>query len=146
MSENRIIRINYHLYDDIVKYAKEHLPEEACGLIAGKETEEGRLVEKVYFLTNVDHAEDHFTLDPKEQLAAIKDMRENGYKPLGNWHSHPSSPSRPSDEDIRLSFDKNASYFILSLMAENPVLNSFHVEDGIVTKEDLRIFSDEYYY
>ena len=141
-----VVRIDFHLYDDIVKYAKEHLPEEACGLIAGEETAEGKLVKKVYFLTNVDQAEDHFTLDPKEQLDAIKDMRANSLKPLGNWHSHPESPSRPSEEDIRLSYDKNASYFILSLMAENHVLNSFHVENGIVTKEDLRIISEKYYY
>ena len=31
-------------------------------------------------------------------------------------------------------------------MADNPVLNSFHIEDGIVTKEDLRIYSDEYFF
>jgi hypothetical protein len=31
-------------------------------------------------------------------------------------------------------------------MAENPVLNSFHVEDKVVTKEDLRIISEKYYY
>ncbi|MCQ2493339.1 MAG: M67 family metallopeptidase [Lachnospiraceae bacterium] len=141
-----IVRMEYHMYDEIVRYAREHLPEEACGLIAGEENENGRLVKKVYFLTNIDHAEDHFTLDPKEQLAAIKDMRANGYKPLGNWHSHPSSPSRPSVEDIRLSFDSNASYMIISLMAENAVINSFQVENGEVTKEDLRIYSDEYYF
>ena len=41
---------------------------------------------------------------------------------------------------------KSASYMILSLMAENPVLNSFHIEDGKVTKEDLRIYSEEYYF
>jgi hypothetical protein len=34
---------------------------------------------------------------------------------------------------------------ILSLMAQNPVLNSFHIEDGVVEKEDLQIFSEEYY-
>ena len=141
-----IVRIDYHLYDEIVEYAREHLPEEACGLIAGSEDENGKKVEKIYYLTNIDHAEDHFTMDPKEQLEAVKDMRANGYKPLGNWHSHPESPSRPSEEDIRLSYDKNASYFILSLMAKNPVLNSFHVENGEVTKEDLRMFSEKYYY
>lgn len=27
-----IIRMRDHLYDEIVNYAKEHLPEEACGL------------------------------------------------------------------------------------------------------------------
>ena len=30
-----IIRMRDHLYDEIVNYAKEHLPEEACGLLAG---------------------------------------------------------------------------------------------------------------
>ena len=85
-------------------------------------------------------------LDPRDQMNAIKDMRANGLKPLGNWHSHPSSPSRPSVEDIRLAFDSKASYLILSLMAEYPVLNSFHVESGAWTKEDLRIYSEEYFF
>ena len=71
-----IIRMKYTLLDEIARYATGHLPEEACGLIAGSEDENGRFIEKVYYLTNVDHAEDHFTLDPKEQLSAIKDMRE----------------------------------------------------------------------
>ena len=101
---------------------------------------------KVYFLENKDHAEDHFTLDPRDQMNAIKDMRANGLKPLGNWHSHPSSPSRPSVEDIRLAFDSKASYLILSLIADYPVLNSFHIENGEWTKEDLRIYSEEYYF
>ena len=139
-----IIRMESHLYDEMVDYAKEHLPEEACGLIAGVETEEGREIKKIYYLENTDHAEDHFTLDPKEQLGAVRDMRENGWKPLGNWRSHPSSPSRPSVEDIRLAYDKKASYLILSLMAQYPVLNSFHIEDGEWEKEDLRIYSKEY--
>ena len=143
----RIIRIDYRLYDEIIKYAKEHLPEEACGLIAGSEDEEGnRVIEKLYFLENIDHTNDHFTLDPKDQMQAIKDMRSLGLKQLGNWHSHPESPSRPSEEDIRLSFDSKASYMILSLMAENPVLNSYHVENGGYEKEDLRIISEDYFY
>ena len=37
-----IIRMRDHLYDEIVNYAKEHLPEEACGLLAGVETGETR--------------------------------------------------------------------------------------------------------
>ncbi|MFR7395247.1 MAG: Mov34/MPN/PAD-1 family protein [Blautia wexlerae] len=72
---------------------------------------EGREIRKVDFLENKDHAEDHFTLwIPGDQINAIRDMRANGLKPLGNWHSHPSSPSRPSVEDIRLAFDSKASY------------------------------------
>ena len=131
-------------YKKMLEHARELAPEEACGLIAGTEAREEsgivRTVHKVYFLTNTDHSEEHFSLDPKEQLAAVKDMRESGWKPLGNWHSHPASPSRSTEEDIRLAFDKNASYLILSLMdKDNPVLHSFHVEDGISTQEELEI-------
>ena len=141
-----IIRIEAKLYDNIVRYAREHLPEEACGLIAGEITDGDKLIKKVYFLENVDHAEDHFTLDPKDQLAAVKDMRAEGLVALGNWHSHPSSPSRPSAEDIKLAYDKNASYMILSFLTEAPVINSFHIENGVYEKEDLRIFNEEYYF
>lgn len=133
------ITIKKEDYASIIAHAKEHLPEEACGLIAGTVEEGEKVIKKVYFLTNVDHSREHFTLDPKEHLAAIKDMRNLGYAPLGNWHSHPESPSRPSQEDKRLAFDSSASYLILSLMEENPVLNSFHIEGDAVEKEELAV-------
>lgn len=128
-------------FDKILARAKAELPDEACGLIAGTVEDGVKIVKKVYLLTNTDHSNEHFSLDPKEQLAAVKDMRANGLQPLGNWHSHPESPSRPSEEDKRLAFDSKASYMILSLMErDNPVLNSFHVaHDKQVTKEELTI-------
>ena len=127
-------------FEQIVAHAKSELPNEACGLIAGRVDGEVKVVEKVYFLTNVDRSNEHFSLDPKEQLAAVKDMRANGFAPLGNWHSHPESPSRPSDEDKRLAYDSKASYMILSLMDKNePVLNSFKIEGESAEKEDLQI-------
>ena len=141
-----IIRMDVKLYDEIVQYAKEHLPEESCGLIAGEIDGDNKTIKKVYFLENTDHAEDHFTLNPKEQLEAVKDMRKNGYKPLGNWHSHPSSPPRPSVEDIKLAYDKEASYMIVSFLTKAPVINSFHIEENQYEKEDLRIFNEEYYF
>ena len=116
-------------FDKIVAHAKNELPNEACGLIAGTANGDDKEIKKVYLLTNTDHSNEHFSLDPKEQLEAIKDMRANGLSPLGNWHSHPETPSRPSEEDKRLAYDSRASYLILSLMDEdNPVINSFHIE------------------
>lgn len=132
-------------FDRMVEHALSVRPEEACGLIAGEDQDdEARVIQKIYLLTNTDHTNEHFTIDPKEQLAAIRDMRANGLKPLGNWHSHPESPSRPSEEDKKLANDSKASYLILSLMEEgSPVLNAFHIEsrDGekTVRKEELLI-------
>ncbi|MBQ6442146.1 MAG: M67 family metallopeptidase [Lachnospiraceae bacterium] len=132
-------------FDSMYEYAMKERPDEACGLIAGIENEDGsRDIQKVYLLTNKDHTNEHFSIDPREQLKAVKDMRQNGLKPLGNWHSHPESPSRPSEEDKKLANDSSASYLILSLQEEGkPVLNAFHIEtvDGekTVRKEELVI-------
>lgn len=135
-----MIKLNKTDFEKILAHARAEAPVEACGLIAGRIEDGNKLIDKVYILTNVDHAEEHFTLDPKEQLAAVKDMRANGLVPLGNWHSHPVSPSRPSQEDKRLAYDSRASYLILSLMDENaPVLNSFHIEGDDAQKEELVI-------
>ena len=128
-------------YQKIIAHAEKWLPSEACGLIAGFIDEKGdKHIEKVYLLTNLDHSNEHFSMDPKEQLQAVKDMRANGFVPLGNWHSHPETPSRPSNEDKRLAYDSTASYMILSLMdREHPVLNSFHIEGTESAKEELKI-------
>lgn len=139
------ITISKEDFNRIYEHALSVRPEEACGLIAGEDRDHDiRVIQKIYILTNTDHTNDHFTIDPKEQLATIKDMRLNGLKPLGNWHSHPESPSRPSEEDKKLANDSKATYLILSLMEEgNPVLNAFHIEshngEKTVRKEELLI-------
>jgi len=136
-------------FDKILNYALSQLPDEACGLIAGSEKEDGgREIRKVYLLTNTDHTNEHFSIDPKEQLQAVRDMRAEGLKPLGNWHSHPETPARPSEEDKRLANDKHATYLILSLQKkEKPVLNAFHVEaingEKAVRKEEMIIARED---
>ncbi|MCR5665379.1 MAG: M67 family metallopeptidase [Eubacterium sp.] len=141
-----IIRMKAADYDAIIAYAKEHLPEEACGLLAGELEDGNRVVKKVYFLENKDHATDHFTIDPKQQLNCIKDIREHGMCLLGNWHSHPESPSRPSKEDIKLAYDKNSCYMIASFLTGTPIMNAFHIENDSYQKEDLRVYTEEYYF
>ena len=136
-----MITMSKNDHEIILKHARENLPEEACGLIAGTKDGNDKSIKKVYCLTNIDHSNEHFSLDPKEQLAAVKDMRANGLKLLGNFHSHPESPSRPSEEDKRLAYDSKVNYLILSLMdLENPVFNAFRIdEEKNVTKEELVI-------
>ena len=52
-----------------------------------------------------------------------------------DWHSHPASPSRPSQEDLRLANAPTIRYAILSLF-EGVHLNSFKIQNGeIVDKE-----------
>ncbi len=135
-----MIHIYKSHYDEIIDYSLAELPNEACGLLAGRLENEEKRVEKVYFLRNIDESPEHFSMDPKEQFAAVKDMRVNGWVLLGNFHSHPATPARPSREDIRLAFDPSKSYMILSLAEkQNPVLKSFLIVNKEVSPEDLVI-------
>jgi proteasome lid subunit RPN8/RPN11 len=126
-------------FDAIAVHAKSWLPYEACGLIAGRAEGDTRVVTAVYPTANADRSREHFTIEPREQLAAIKDMRARGLSPLGNFHSHPETPARPSPEDVRLARDPNAAYLILSLAGEEPVLRAFRVENGAADALTLEI-------
>ena len=134
-----MIHLKREDYLCLLRHARTCLPEEACGLLAGHSKSTEVWVEKIYCLENADHSPTHFTLSPEEQLKAILDMRKHHLELLGNWHSHPETPSRPSAEDIRLALDPTASYLILSLAEEEPVLRSFLIRDGTAEIEDLRI-------
>ena len=70
-------------YDKILKHCEAGLPDEACGLIGGTKEGNDKYIKKVYLLTNIDHSNEHFSMDPKEQLQAVKDMRQNGLELLG---------------------------------------------------------------
>jgi proteasome lid subunit RPN8/RPN11 len=110
--------------------------------MAGCVKEEVKQVEKVYPLNNPDASPEHFSISPKAQVEAVRAMRSLGLSPLGNFHSHPSTPARPSDEDIRLAHDPAASYCILSLAGEEPVLKCFRIEraSGKIREEDIELF------
>ena len=136
-----MIYIKKEDYEEIIAYAKAGLPNEACGLLGGTVDGKDRRIEKVYYLTNIEASREHFSMDPKEQFEAVKDMRANGLSLIGNFHSHPESPSRPSEEDKRLAYDSSVRYLILSLMdMDAPVLNGFEIIDRTdVTKEEVVI-------
>ena len=130
------ITITEQAYQSILSQAQKDAPVESCGYLLGPDKETAT---ENFPMTNIDHSEEHFSFDPKEQFAAVKYARKNGLKIVGNWHSHPASPSRPSEEDKRLAYDPNILYFILSLAAEQPVLNAFRIVEGeVVEKVELR--------
>ena len=111
----------------IIDQAKNEFPNECCGFLSGYKTEEDIHIEKIYILTNIDRSSEHFSMDPKEQFAAVKAIRNEASIVIGNYHSHPYTPSRPSEEDKRLAYDPKVLYGILSLEKDEPVFNLFTI-------------------
>lgn len=130
-------------YLNILEYCKSRLPYEACGLAGGIKNGDGWHIKKIYFLTNTESSTTHFTMDIREQFAAVRDMRKNGLQMAGNFHSHPCAPAVLSGEDKRLAYDFNVSYMVLSLMdIMCPVLKAYKIDrEKNVTGEIIEITS-----
>ena len=126
------LTITDEAYQSLLEQARRDAPMESCGYLLGTDRQ---TVTFNYPMRNTDHSAEHFSFDPKEQFAAVKYARQHGLVIVGNWHSHPATPSRLSAEDIRLAFDPNILYFILSLAGEQPVFNAFAIADGEVKEK-----------
>ena len=129
-----MLRIPQQIINELFEHAQTGLPEEVCGYLAGT----GREVTRQFRLTNIDHSNEHFSFDPKEQFQVVREARKAGLEILANYHSHPETPARPSQEDIRLAYDPNISYVIVSLAAEIPDVKSFRIKNGEVEKEEIQ--------
>jgi proteasome lid subunit RPN8/RPN11 len=137
-----VIRLPKRLYEEIAHQAENEMPNECCGYLAGTKEGDGRLVVKRIPMTNVDASPEHFSFDPKEQFAALKAARESGLELIANYHSHPETPARMSEEDIRLANDRSIRYLIYSV--KDATLKAFAVDGtGDVTEEVLTITSEK---
>ena len=143
--------IPQEIIDELISQARQDAPNEACGYLLGipsqlpSSGEEGQgVVEKEsvvtenYWMENTDHSPEHFSFAPKDQFAALRYARSKGLKILANWHSHPASPSRPSQEDLRLANDPTSRYAILPLH-EGVHLNSFKILGGEVVDKEVHL-------
>lgn len=126
------MQINEKVIAEMIAQAQKDAPNETCGYLLGVDD----VVTENYWMENIDHSPEHFSFAPKDQFAALKYARSKGLRILANWHSHPASPSRPSQEDLRLANDPTIRYAILSLH-EGIHLNSFKILHGeVIDKEE----------
>jgi len=132
------LEIPNDIFEQILVQAEAEVPIEACGILAGIDGK----VEKLYKMTNTDQSSDHFMMAPEEQFKVVKDIRTAGLEMLAIYHSHPASPARPSQEDIKLALTPDVIYVIVSLQDANaPVLKGFIVENGNITEVSVTIVS-----
>ncbi|GHT55999.1 Mov34/MPN/PAD-1 family protein [Spirochaetia bacterium] len=134
-----MLNLEPEFFAQMTAHARSGLPNESCGLFAGTVNGEEKTVTAVYCLKNTDESPEHFSMAPEDQFRAVSDIRKKGLTLLGNFHSHPATPARPSEEDIRLAFDPSLSYIIISLKDVEPVLKSFSIRGGAATEEPVKV-------
>jgi proteasome lid subunit RPN8/RPN11 len=131
-----MLAIPQNIHDDLIAHAKEGFPLEVCGILGGT----GDTVSAIYCMTNTDASNEHFMMEPREQFSVIKDLRAKGLTMLAIYHSHPETPARPSEEDIRLAFTPGVSSIIISLAdSQQAVVKSYKIDQGKVDPEVIEV-------
>jgi proteasome lid subunit RPN8/RPN11 len=102
--------------------------QEVCGLVGGQDN----VATSCYPINNISaQPTSRFELDPKQQIAAMKTMRDKGEQLLAIYHSHPGADAKPSQRDIQLASYPDAVYLIISLNTKGVLeIRGFHIQEG----------------
>ena len=136
-----MVRIARSFVDEMVAHAKEDLPNECCGILAGPEGE----VARSFRMTNVEASPFRFSMDPGELVRVDGEAGDQGWELLAIYHSHTGSPAYPSDTDVRIAGGTaelwpDTRYVLVSLMdPETPDVRIFRISGGVVTEEALEV-------
>ncbi len=106
------------------------LPEEACGILAGR----GGRSERVIPVTNELHSPVRFRMAPLEQLNALIWLEEHGCDLLAIFHSHPTGPAYPSETDLAEFYYPGSAVIILAPAGREWQLRAFRIESGQVNE------------
>lgn len=124
--------LNNKQKEKLVEHSKREVPNEACGILAGR----NQRVEKVYEMVNTDNSAKTFFMEPKQQLKVMKEIRNSGLEMIGIYHSHLETGAYPSAHDVELAYYPEVSYVIVSIKdGGNPSIRSFKIVEGKVTEE-----------
>jgi proteasome lid subunit RPN8/RPN11 len=122
------------LRDEIVAHARAEAPKEACGLVAGT----GSTATRIIRCTNTHpNPVTRYTIDPREQLRAFRDMEAKGEELVAIYHSHPITQPYPSPTDRAEAHYPDAFYVLVSLRDAEPEIRAYRVRDGWVREVEL---------
>jgi [CysO sulfur-carrier protein]-S-L-cysteine hydrolase len=145
------------LQSELVTQAVAADPDEACGILAGRDNR----VERVFPVRNsADEVEAgrgvfrdrssgepaagrkavHYYMDPRDQLRVYNEIDALELEVVGYYHSHTHSEARPSATDIRLASDLEVVYVLVGLEdRERPSVRAWRIvkDDPLAESGDL---------
>lgn len=133
--------LSLSLERQIIGWAREGLPNEACGLLAADRTaEDGGSPTRFLAMRNAAASPYRYEIDSQELLTAILEIDDRDEVVWGIVHSHVASKAEPSATDVGLAAYPDALYLICSLASEPAVLRAWSIVDGGVTEVVLQPF------
>lgn len=119
------ILIPRKLTNELLHLAQLSPDSEICGLVGARQD----LPTSCYPIQNISaEPRRRYQLDPKQQIAAMGKMRDQGETLFAVYHSHPKAPAVPSVYDLEGASYPEALYLIISLNIKGVLeMRGFHI-------------------
>ena len=130
-----VLELPRAMIDQILAHARRDHPDEACGIIAGRDGAATRVVE----MANAERSPTFYRFEATEQLRVWRAMDDNDEVPFVIYHSHTATEAHPSRTDISLASEADAHYLLVSTRSAAEEVRSFRIVEGAVTEEEITI-------
>ncbi len=125
--DGRRLEIGQHLLQRMLEHCWEDRPHEACGILTGR----GNQVLHGYATDNARRSPVYYEVDPAQQLKVLTEMDGRGDELIAIYHSHPTSPPKPSGNDIRMAVNwADALRVIVSLADGRTETRAYLIRGG----------------
>jgi proteasome lid subunit RPN8/RPN11 len=128
-----VVTLPRAIADEIIAHARAGLPDEACGIVAGRDG----VATAFHPARNADASPFRYSINPADLLRIVTAIEDAGEDLLAIYHSHTRSPAFPSRTDVELAFWPDSAYLIVSLAGDPPDLKAFTIRDGRIERRDL---------
>ena len=131
------MKISRALVDEMVAHAREDLPNECCGMVAGIDGEATEVIR----VENAAASPLRYEMDPKAQYEAWKSIEDGGRELLAIYHSHTKSAAYPSQTDVNQAVAwPDQVYVIVSLADEDaPDVKGYFLKDLRIADAEITI-------
>ena len=128
------LRVPQSMVDAILAQARDEYPNEACGVIIGR----NGIAERLKPMFNAAASPTFYEFDPKDLLALYREVDDNDEEIIVIYHSHTETEAYPSRTDISYAGEPGAHYVLVSTreeIAPATEFRSYRIIDGVVTEE-----------
>jgi proteasome lid subunit RPN8/RPN11 len=132
------------LIEALFAQAQAELPNECCGVLAGRIEPEGigRVV-RCYPLRNAAASPVEYLSDAQDMFAAVRDMHRCGIDILAVYHSHPTTPAVPSRADRERNYSPEVVNLIISLQDGTPTMRGWRLTADSATETGWEVAGED---
>jgi proteasome lid subunit RPN8/RPN11 len=139
---NQDIYLPRKLTNQLLHLAQLSPDTEICGLVGA---DAAGIPISCYPVSNsAENPQIRFFLDPSQQIAAMKQIREKHQTLFAIFHSHPTSSAEPSPTDIEQASYPEVLHLIISLNTKGVLeMRGFKIANGAVEEHPLYLIETE---